>query len=125
MGNWWVCIFDERGLSDGVYEVALEVEGSVLVTDAVFVGGDRSSAEFALENLSSSPICVVNLTPTGATNWGQNELAIGDVVQPLEIRLIELATGQYDIRLVDCDDNLLEEQLGVDISEDHYLGFEG
>ena len=124
-GNWWVCLFDERGLSDGVYEVALEVEGSVLVTDAVFVGGDRSSAEFALENLSSSPICVVNLSPTGATNWGQNELAIGDVVQPQEIRLIELATGQYDIRLVDCDDNLLIEQLGVEISNDHYLGFEG
>ena len=124
-GNWWVCLFDDRGLSDGVYEVALEVEGSVLLTDAVFVGGDRSSAEFALENLSSTLICVLNLSPSGSANWGQNKLAEGDVVQPSEIRLIELATGQYDIRLVDCDDTLLSEQLGVEISEDHYFGFEG
>jgi len=124
-GNWWVCLFDERGLSDGVHEVALEVEGTVLATDAVFVGGDRSAAEIALENLSSSRICVVNLSPSGATNWGQNKLAIGDVVQPSEIRLIELATGEYDFRLVGCNDNLLSEQLGLSIREDYYLGFEG
>jgi S1-C subfamily serine protease len=124
-GNWWVCLFDERGLSDGVYEVALEVEGSVLVTDAVFVGGDRSAADFALENLSSSSICILNISPSGASNWGQNKLAIGDVVQSAEIRLFELSSGLYDIRLVDCDDNLLSEQLGVEISEDYYLGFEG
>jgi len=124
-GNWWLCLSDERGLSDGVYEVALEVEGTVLATDAVFVGGDRSAAEFALENLSSSKICIVNLSPSGATNWGQNDLALGDVVQPSEIRLIELATGAYDIRLVDCSDKPLSEQLGVEISKDYYLGFEG
>ncbi len=124
-GNWWLCLSDERGLSDGVYEVALEVEGTVLATDAVFVGGDRSAAEFALENLSSSQICELNLSPSGATNWGQNKLAVGDVVQPSEIRLIELATGKYDVRLVSCDDNLLSEQFGLSIREDYYLGFEG
>ncbi len=124
-GNWWVCLFDERGLKEGVYEVALEVEGTVLETDAVFVGGERSAAEFALENRSSSPICVVNLSPSGATNWGQNKLDSGDVVQPSETRLIALATGKYDIRLVGCDDEPLGEQFGVEIYEDYYLGFEG
>lgn len=88
-------------------------------------GGDRSAAEFALENLSSSQICVLNLSPSGATNWGQNKLNSGDVVETSGIRIIELATGQYDIRLVDCTGKLLSEQLGVGISEDHYLGFEG
>ena len=124
-GNWWVCLFDERGLSDGVYEIALEVEGTVLATDAIFVGGDRSAAEFALENLSSSSICILNISPSGATNWGQNELDTDDVVQPSEIRLIELATGVYDIRLVGCDEKPLSEQFGVQIADDHYLGFEG
>jgi hypothetical protein len=124
-GSWWVCLFNENGLEEGVHEIALEVEGRVLATDAVFVGGDRAPAEFALENLSSSQICVVNLSPSGATNWGQSELDSGDVIQPSEIRLIELATGVYDIRLVDCDDKLLEEQFGVQIADEHYLGFDG
>ncbi|TDI83942.1 MAG: serine protease [Chloroflexi bacterium] len=123
-GNWWVCLVDDTGLAEGVYEVALEIEGTVLATDAVFVGGERGAAEFALENRSSSPICVVNLSPSGATNWGQNKLDSGDVVQPSEIRLIALATGEYDIRLVGCNDQSLRELFGVEISEDHYLGFE-
>jgi hypothetical protein len=124
-GNWWVCLFNEKGLTDGVYEIALEVEGMVLATDAVFVGGDRQAAEFALENLSSSPICVVNLSPSGSTNWGQNKLVSGDIVQPSEIRIIELATGDYDFRAVDCEDQHLAEQLGIEIAQDFYYGFEG
>ena len=124
-GNWWVCLIDESGLSPGVYELVLEVEGTILATDSAFVGGDRRAAEFALENLSPLPICIVNLSPTGASNWGQNELAEGDVVQPSEIRLIPLATGEYDIRLVGCDNQSLSEQFAVEISRDYYLGFEG
>jgi len=43
-GDWWGSLVDEDGLSPGVYEIVLEVEGTILATDSVFVGGDRSAA---------------------------------------------------------------------------------
>jgi serine protease Do len=44
-GNWWACISDNTGLQNGLYEVTLEVEGDILATEAVYLGGDRSTVD--------------------------------------------------------------------------------
>ena len=114
-GNWWVCNFNENGLANGVYEVVLEVEGSVLATDSVFVGGSRNAINYMLVNSSEAAVCLVNLSPTDANNWGQNDLASGERIEPGGSRGFPLASGTYDLRVVDCSGNPIVEEFGLEI----------
>jgi S1-C subfamily serine protease len=117
-GNWWVCIFSDFGLDDGTYELVLEVEGESLVNDAVFVGGDRSLADFYLVNESSFTLCYVNISPSSAQNWGQDELGSTEVIDPGVERIVTVATGYYDLLLRDCDGDSLLEEFELEIFED-------
>jgi S1-C subfamily serine protease len=81
-GNWWACISDNTGLTNGLYEVTLEIEGDILASEAVYVGGDRSTVNFTVANDSSEPICYVQLSPNEAQNWGPDELGSQEVIQP-------------------------------------------
>jgi hypothetical protein len=74
-GNWWVCVMDEGGLGDGLYELVLEVEGESLLTDAIFVGGDHSVIDFTLNNESALEVCYIQIAPNQAENWGQDRRA--------------------------------------------------
>ncbi len=117
-GSWWVCDFNERGLASGVYEVVLEVESKVLATESVFVGGDRVAIDFTLINGSSTSICMVNLSPAKAQNWGQNKLGFGEQIREGEQRVFPLASGTYDLRLMDCDEGSLLEEFSLAIEGD-------
>jgi S1-C subfamily serine protease len=117
-GSWWVCIFSDFGLDDGTYELVLEVEGESLVNDAIFVGGNRSLADFYLVNQSNFTLCYVNLSPSSAQNWGQDELGTTEVVDPGVERNITLATGYYDLLLRDCDGESLLEEFEIEVFED-------
>jgi S1-C subfamily serine protease len=124
-GNWWTCLADENGLASGVYEIVLQVEGLVLASDAVFVGGDRSLATFRIMNSSGSTICEVNLSPNGARNWGQDDLGSVDRLPGGSTLDIPLASGYYDIRLVDCGGESLLENFGVSIEGTYRLSYTG
>jgi S1-C subfamily serine protease len=117
-GNWWVCIFSDFGLDDGTYELLLEVEGESLVNDAVFVGGERLLADFYLVNESNFTLCYVNLSPSSAQNWGQDELGPTEVIDPGVERIITVATGYYDLLLRDCEGDSLLEEFELEILED-------
>jgi hypothetical protein len=105
-------------LDDGTYELVLEVEGESLVNDAIFVGGNRSLADFYLVNQSNFTLCYVNLSPSSAQNWGQDELRTTEVVDPGVERNITLATGYYDLLLRDCDGESLLEEFEIEVFED-------
>lgn len=112
-GNWWVCIHNEAGLSDGLYEFVLEAEGEPLADESIFVGGDHRLVELELENGLPQDICYAFLSPTEAQNWGQDRLDEEEAVVPGTRRAIPVASGAYDLRLLDCDGGLLTEAFGV------------
>lgn len=118
-GNWWACIFNDGGLADGLYEVSLEVEAKVLASESVFLGGDRSIVSFSVVNGSSETICYVNLSPTGAQNWGPDELGANEVIESGRSRAFEVASGLYDLRLLDCDGGKLVENYELNIWQDN------
>jgi hypothetical protein len=122
-GNWWTCLSNEAGVASGVYEIVLEVEGKVLATDAVFVGGDRILTTFQLVNSSEQSVCEVNLSPSGAKNWGQNDLGSTAGVTPGGSRDVPLASGIYDVRLVSCEGESLLEEFQVSIEGVYRLDF--
>jgi hypothetical protein len=124
-GSWWVCQFNDVGLSPGVYEIVLQAENGVLESDSVYVGGDRVAAEFILSNQSATPICGVYLSPKGATNWGQNELGPSEVLEPSKTRPIPLATGEYDMRILDCELQTIHVEFEIAVEADLTYTFQG
>lgn len=117
-GNWWVCNFNEGGLPLGVYELVLEVEDEVLLSDSVFVGGDRVEIALTLDNASGLSACEINLAPDLAQNWGQNDLAEEQNLAPGGSLTLSGASGTYDLRVLGCEGELLLEQFGLSLDSD-------
>jgi serine protease Do len=125
VGNWWVCVMDEGGLGDGLYELVLEVEGESLLTDAIFVGGDHVVVDFKLRNESSLEVCYIQIAPNQAENWGQDRLGAEETLLPGSERVFSFASGAYDMLLSDCDGNALLEEYGIDLTQDATFPFTG
>jgi hypothetical protein len=117
-GSWWVCIINEDGLNDGTYELTIEVGGESQINDTVFVGGNRSVVDFTVVNESSFTLCFVKLSPSTASNWGQDELGPTEVIDSGFERPITIATGFYDLLLLDCDGEILLEDYELEVFED-------
>jgi S1-C subfamily serine protease len=117
-GNWWACIFNDQGLSDGLFEVVLEAESQMLASESIFVGGLHPQIDFTLQNQSSSSICYAFLSPSMAQNWGQDELGAQEIVSSGNSSTFPIVTGEYDILLLDCDYTRLDEEYGIDVVGD-------
>lgn len=118
-GSWWVCIVDEDfGLSDGLYELVIQVEGDPYGSEAIYVGGNRSEVEVDIDNQSSTELCAVWISPTGAQNWGFEDLGPGVTVVSGDYWPLFVATGQYDILIEDCFGNTVLSDFDLDIQED-------
>jgi S1-C subfamily serine protease len=118
MGTWWVCIVDEAGLADGLYEVVISVEGESQGSEAVFVGGNRRLVDFVIENGSGVEICGVWMSPVGAQNWGIEDLGAETTLPPGEAVTLTPATGLYDILVYDCEGETLDEQRDIEVLDD-------
>ena len=115
-GSWWVCTFDDAGLGDGLYEAMLEVEGEVLINDAVFVGGDRPFVDFTVVNDTAVQACYILISPSGARNWGQDDLGPTEIVQAGASRPFQLPAGTYDVLALECNFDVILERYGIDIT---------
>jgi serine protease Do len=116
-GNWWVCIIDDNGLQDGLYEVVLSVGGEMQRSGAAFVGGDHPLVEFTVANQSSSEVCYAFISPTGAQNWGEDDLGLEETIAPGASRQWFLPAGSYDLLLEDCDQNTLGDEYEMDLTQ--------
>lgn len=122
-GNWWACIFNDTALEEGLYEVSLEVEGAMTATESIYLGGERSVVELTLINQSAGPLCYVLISPSQAQNWGPDELGSEEIVEAGGSRVFDLATGTYDLRLLDCDAAVLTERFDITVSESISITF--
>jgi S1-C subfamily serine protease len=115
-GSWWVCIHNAFGLPDGLYEIVIEVEGETMATDAVFVGGNHPLVDFTLVNQTEQTVRYVQLSPSEARNWGQNDLDGTETLRPGASRTFEVPAGAYDLRVIDADIHVLTEDYGLDLT---------
>lgn len=116
-GNWWVCYRRDQGLTDGLYEVVLSAAGEFLAADSIFVGGSHPIAEVTIQNLSPEPICYVQISPSGALNWGTDRLGEEEMIENQASRVFMVPAATIDMRLLDCDSNVLAEEYESDGSE--------
>ncbi len=118
-GNWWVCVLDEEfGLPDGLYELVLQIEGDFAGSDAVHVGDDRQLIELDVVNESLVDLCAVWASPTGAQNWGFEDLGPTVIIPPGDFWPLFIASGTYDLLMYDCSGNTLVAEFDIDILED-------
>jgi S1-C subfamily serine protease len=116
-GNWWVCVTDQKGLPDGTYEVVLQVEGNPQAASALYVGDDHKVVDFEIDNQGSAEICAAAISPVKAQNWGGDKLGSGVTVPSGSTRTLKLATGDYDILMVDCSGTTILQDTGVSITK--------
>jgi S1-C subfamily serine protease len=117
-GNWWVCFLAQHGaLTDGVYELLLNVEGESAAGEAILVGGDHPTRTLEVVNDSFDTICFVLISLSEAQDWGPDELGPTEVINPGESRVFELPGATYDIQAFDCDFDLVFEEFFLDVGE--------
>jgi len=124
-GNWWVCVTSEGYLGDGLYELVLEVEGEYMLSDSIYVGGDRTVIDLTVHNESRQEVCAIWVSPTQASNWGQDRLGPEETLPVGASRTLSFASGLYDLLLTDCDGETLLEEYGLDLTQDLAYRFTG
>ena len=121
-GEWWVCIVNDAGVVDGLYEFEFTVEGEFIASESMFVGGGRQPASITLDNQSADTLCYVQISPTLSGYWGGDELGATEVIDPFASRLFDdLVDGRYDIIVRDCGLEPLNEWFDLDITGDQTI----
>jgi S1-C subfamily serine protease len=115
-GSWWVCNQDDRGLLEGLYEVALSVDGDFQASNAIFIGGDHPDVEFSVTNDSADRVCYAQFSPINAENWGPDDLGGEEYIEPGATFTFMLPEATYDMKLSDCDLNTLAEEQDIDLA---------
>lgn len=115
-GNWWVCDQDDNGLQDGLYEVTLSVAGDFQASNSIYIGGDHPDVDFTVENTTDTRVCYAQVSPSDAQNWGPDDLASDQYIEPGASHTFSLPAGTYDMKLSDCDLNALAKEQDLDLS---------
>ena len=117
-GSWWVCFFDEEfGLGDGLYELTLSVEGELITTESLYVGGSHPIVDITINNDSPGDICYVQISPSEAINWGPDELGADDIIVPQGSFTFSIPAATIDLRILNCEEDILAEEYQLDASE--------
>ena len=121
-GRQSICIENEAGFTDGMYELLLSVEGVLQVAETAFVGSTVPTT-FSVLNDSRSTICGVYLSPSDAYDFGQNKLGEGGRLSPGEAKEFVLPSGFYDVGLEDCQGEVLDRRFGLNATTGYAFTF--
>jgi hypothetical protein len=67
-----------------------------------------------VENASATRVCFALISPADAKNWGQDELGEDEYIEPGASRTFTVPAAFYDMKLLDCDLNILAEEYDID-----------
>jgi hypothetical protein len=76
-------------------------------------------------NQSSVPICYVYISPINADNWGDDQLGSREIVDTGMQRDFEFEPGLYDVLLLDCDGNELQDSRRIEVGAETVATFSG
>lgn len=115
------------GLKIGLIGIAVIVVAIICVVGGVILakalldsnsGGDGTAA-VVVENDSSVAICYVLISPSSASDWGDDWLGDDETILPRSQRTFYVTSNQaIDMQLYDCDQALLDEQRTVMLDDD-------
>ncbi|MEM7273158.1 MAG: serine protease [Actinomycetota bacterium] len=118
-GSFFACITRDGGLAAGTYELFWYVADELVFAEGIILG-DGGTAIIEVENVTETPLCVVQFNPTGTATYGLNELS--EPLQPGDSVILEVALGPLDARVIDCDGSIrIEDASGFEVVEDLIL----
>jgi hypothetical protein len=75
-------------------------------------------ATLTFQNYSGEPVCYIAISPTDSDNWGPNRLGGGERIPDQTSRAFDLTPGIYDLRVENCNAEVLYEERGFNIADD-------
>lgn len=115
--NWWVCAgTGEQSLPDGSYELSVYVGENVVTSNTVFIGDQYVPVDVNIINMTNGTVCYLWLSPSGAQNWGPDELGTTQTIDYSETATLTIVGAIYDVLAEDCDGNTLVESYDVDLT---------
>lgn len=130
--TWVVSEEETSGKLGGVMPInaalhSLQTEVSLNPADPNSVqsvdGGE--SGDLYVYNDSSFSVCYLYVSPSSASNWGDDQLGSGNILPSGEYFNLSVSLGSYDLLLRDCDQNSLDEIYNVEINAETVLHFTG
>jgi hypothetical protein len=92
-----------------LYSVTIGRQGYVWA-----LSGAATVATLDLVNNSAGSVCYVQISPATADTWGLDWLDEDEIIRPGAQRTFELTPDTYDLRALDCDQDTLKEEYGID-----------
>ncbi len=83
-----------------------------------------STPTLTIVNMSDETICYVYISPSSASNWGDDQLDDSEVLEAGSKRAWQVEPEAYDVMLQDCNRDVLEDVRGVTISGAEVLEYE-
>jgi tetratricopeptide (TPR) repeat protein len=84
---------------------------------------DTDDATLHIINDSDQIICYVYISPVTSDEWGDDWLGVDETIPPSESRAFDVAAGDYDVGLDDCDGNILLTEQALTIAGQHKLRY--
>ena len=116
MTNGWL----RRLVSVGALALALALAGCIVRPGP---GGDPQNpssgggdAAIVVRNTGGEAICVVQFSSTSSSEWGGDQLGSSETIPPGESRSFAVNPGSYDVRGLNCEQQVLGERRGVSVS---------
>lgn len=78
---------------------------------------DADEIELTIVNDSNDDICSIQISLSTETEWGANLLGRDELREGDEFNE-NFEVGLYDFRFLDCDDDVLVEEYGIDLDDD-------
>jgi hypothetical protein len=69
-----------------------------------------------LINESGGNVCYVQMSLTTETTWGDDRMCSSEIINNGGSRVFDVPLGYYDIRALDCDEEVVDERRGVDLT---------
>lgn len=107
-GAYQMCVTGSP-LPEGIWDLTLNVEGTLLSGGYVGVGDRFQPVTFTFTNGTDVDVCYLQMTPRVSTFWGEDLLGPQQIVAPAASVSFDLPPTTYDLRGLDCDANVLFE----------------
>lgn len=95
-----------------VYGAEVTAEGGVWTLS----GAQADTTSLELVNQSTATVCYVQISLTTATEWGDDWLGENNVIESGQSFIFQMPADTYDLRALDCNQEVISEQYGLEIS---------
>jgi hypothetical protein len=101
-GAWWVCVLNDEGIPDGMWDLTLNVEETLITGSFAAIGDAFEPVTVTLANDGPETICYLLISPQTSTFWGGDWLGAEETIAPNTNIAVHLPPATYDFRGLDC-----------------------